>query len=297
MSDEKYGSALYLIDEAAEKLSEARKKAENYNEERGKISKFPKEIRNGGWPHTSELSFSTNPESYHNGGSYNRFDETKRNHVEGTYVSAKTHIEKVSAKLELFHAENLPTIETNKKCRENIFKFMESYGIPLTKYINAKIGCKTESRQIACEWKREVEELALIDDNYEGYKLSLKSFLRQLEEWRKNKLAKITAKEQEEEKKLLESKELAEALLYYKEQGWSTGGLTSQHILDYVEDHKERKFVAENFPDGLALDISCCDFCSTWVVGEPRCSCGNRRMSLTVEKGVDGEYYAYGEAH
>ncbi len=294
---EKYGSALYLIDEAAKKLVEAREKVENYNEERGKISSFPKEIRNGGWPHTSELSFITNPESYYNGGSHNRFDETKRTHVESAYQSAKTHMEKLSAKLELFHAENLPTIEINKKCRENIFKFMESYGIPLTKYTDVKIGRKTESREVACEWKSEIEKFAPINDNYENYKGGIESFSRQLEEWRKNKLAKITAKEQEEKKKLLESKELAEALLYYKEQGWSAEGLTSQHILDYVEDHKERKFVAENFPDGLALDISCCDFCSTWVVGENRCSCGNRRMSLAVEKGADGKYFAYGEAH
>ena len=72
--------------------------------------------------------------------------------------------------------------------------------------------------------------------------------------------------------------------------------MPSNHIVENAEDDRREKWIDKNFPDGTTIDHACCSDCSTWVVGKPRCSCGNRRMSLTVEKGVDGKYFAYGEA-
>lgn len=55
-------------------------------------------------------------------------------------------------------------------------------------------------------------------------------------------------------------------------------------------------FREKNYPEGTDVDHSCCDTCSSWTVGDHRCSCGNRRMSLTIEGNI-GNWYAYGEAN
>ncbi len=58
------------------------------------------------------------------------------------------------------------------------------------------------------------------------------------------------------------------------------------------EEHKNRWILA-NYPDGKELRLKCCDECNTWVVGEHRCSCGNRRVYLEVEGDVLEGYIAY----
>ena len=62
------------------------------------------------------------------------------------------------------------------------------------------------------------------------------------------------------------------------------------------EEHKNR-WILENYPDGTELDLDCCDECGTWIVGEHRCSCGNRRVYLEVEGNVLDGYIAYPYCH
>ncbi len=53
----------------------------------------------------------------------------------------------------------------------------------------------------------------------------------------------------------------------------------------------------ENYDDGTEMEIKCCDYCSSWEVGSHRCSCGNRRMSLSIDGDFFNGFYAYGEAN
>lgn len=72
--------------------------------------------------------------------------------------------------------------------------------------------------------------------------------------------------------------------------------LDKKKMINAVEEIKLAEWVAENYPDGKEVDHSCCSECSTWFVGERRCSCGNRRMYLQVEGNAIDGYYAYGMA-
>ncbi len=55
-------------------------------------------------------------------------------------------------------------------------------------------------------------------------------------------------------------------------------------------------FYDENVKDGDIVDISCCSECDTYVQGERRCSCGNRRIDTLVE-GKIGNFYIIHEAY
>lgn len=70
-------------------------------------------------------------------------------------------------------------------------------------------------------------------------------------------------------------------------------------VADYVSAIREasREAFAATL-DGEEISISCCSECSSWTVGERRCSCGNRRVSLSVEWLASiKEWYYYAEAY
>jgi hypothetical protein len=58
------------------------------------------------------------------------------------------------------------------------------------------------------------------------------------------------------------------------------------------------KFEADNYPVGTKMELKHgCDYCSEWEVGDHRCSCGNRRVSLCVEGDFISGFYAYPECN
>lgn len=68
---------------------------------------------------------------------------------------------------------------------------------------------------------------------------------------------------------------------------------TVDDALDVARCHMADEI--RNKLEGETIEIDCCDECSHWTVGERRCSCGNRRISLVI----DGEFpnlYYYAEA-
>lgn len=293
---EKYGSLLYNIDELEKNLAKVRSSANQMHEERGKIVEIPHMIVGSDWLNTEKgLGFGGRLENHYPSSTYHRFDPKNEKHVETALLNAETLYPKVLARAEELHALNLPAIETNKKCRQNILDYLASYGIRRTKYIDKKNGRTTKSVEVACEWVHEIDKQTPINDNYESFVGQVKIKMEQIKTDAKNYRAEIKKIQDAENKKLAESKELAEALVLYKEQGWVTEGLSPQSILDYAEDFRRNKWTKENYPDGTPLEHSSCDFCSTWIVGEHRCECDNRRMSLCVKKNSNGEYYAYPE--
>jgi hypothetical protein len=60
-----------------------------------------------------------------------------------------------------------------------------------------------------------------------------------------------------------------------------------------VNDMAIEKYIEEYYPDGAEVNIKCCDECSTWIVGEHRCSCGNRRMYLESDGDIVNGLYVY----
>lgn len=294
--NEKYGSLLYLIGKTEEELAKVRASANLMNEERGKIMEIPKRISEGGWLDKNEgLSFASRLEGHFGGSSWRKFDKQNEKHIEEALNHAELHFPKCLVKAEELHNLNIPVIENNKKCRENIANFLTSYGIRRTKYISQVVRRQSKSIEVSCEWINEINSQIPINDGYSSYVSGLNSKMEQIKKDAENFRAEINKIKIVEDKKLAESKELAEALILYKEQNWATEGLSSQEILDIAEDFRRAKWIKENYPDGTALSHSSCDSCSTWTVGENRCECGSRRMSLCVDKNGKGEYYAYPE--
>ncbi len=293
---EKYGSLLYKLDKAQEALMEARKSAVLMNEERGKIMEIPHKIQDGGWLSRNEkLSFHSRLEGHYPSSTWHKFDQKNEKHIETALNIAEKSFQPCLIEAERLHKENLPAIETNKKCRENISNFLESYGIRRTKYVNQTVRRQSKNIEVSCEWINEINSQIPIDDGYGIYVTNLNTKMTQVRKDAENFRAEIKKIQDVENQKLNESKELAEALVLYKEQGWATEGLSPQHILDYAEDFRRNKWIKENYPDGTPVEHSSCDNCSTWIVGENRCECGNRRMSLCVDRNAKGEYYAYPE--
>lgn len=69
-------------------------------------------------------------------------------------------------------------------------------------------------------------------------------------------------------------------------------------MYNVVNEFMKDKFIKENYPHGKEMYLKHgCDYCSTWVVGIHRCSCGNRRMSLIVDGDFIDGFYAYPEPY
>ncbi|MCH4866833.1 hypothetical protein [Bacillus sp. 1006-3] len=72
--------------------------------------------------------------------------------------------------------------------------------------------------------------------------------------------------------------------------------LTPKEIIEVVDEFAKDRYREENVPVGSELHLKNeCYGCSTYVVGESRCSCGNRRISIVVEGNLLDGYYHYPE--
>jgi hypothetical protein len=60
-----------------------------------------------------------------------------------------------------------------------------------------------------------------------------------------------------------------------------------------LKDAVEEFYAQLHYPDGKEVEHDQCQECSSWVVGERRCVCGNVRISLEASQGYDGRIYVY----
>lgn len=292
----RYGTLAYKLEELQKKLDETKAAANLLNEDRGQILEIPKPFNFGGWLCPDEFKFGGRLEHFHGGGIYNNFDPKNKNHINSSLEKAEKLAPQVLEKAKVRHEENMEAIETNRKARENIFKFLASYGVRTEKYKDIGTGRNKKSIKVTCDWAGEINDQIPINDGYDTFVSDINDKLKKLKEEAKKYLLEIAKTEQEQERKIQESKELVESISYLKEQGIAIDGLTPEDILNAAENDRRRKWISENYPDGTTMDHSYCDNCSDWTIGERRCSCGNRRMSLTVE-GKYPDYYAYAEAY
>lgn len=72
-------------------------------------------------------------------------------------------------------------------------------------------------------------------------------------------------------------------------------GLTDSQIRTKIEDIAGNKYLEEYYNKGETLKIDACDECDTYSYGDYRCSCGNVRISMTVEGSLAEGYYSYPE--
>lgn len=74
-------------------------------------------------------------------------------------------------------------------------------------------------------------------------------------------------------------------------------GKSEKEIVEFTDENARNDFISKKYPEGtiISIDDNICD-CETWTVGDHRCSCGNRRISLNIEGNILG-YYAVPEAY
>ena len=67
-----------------------------------------------------------------------------------------------------------------------------------------------------------------------------------------------------------------------------------KEIVRLAEEALRLQAMKSQYPDGDVMNIDCCGECSTWTLGERRCSCGNVRISLESSGSfLDGTGYFY----
>lgn len=74
--------------------------------------------------------------------------------------------------------------------------------------------------------------------------------------------------------------------------------LDTDTIIYRVSEHAKEKYIEESVPDGTEVYLKNeCYECSTYIMGERRCSCGNRRISIMVEGDIIEGFYHYPEPY
>lgn len=107
-----------------------------------------------------------------------------------------------------------------------------------------------------------------------------------------------TTYKKEKERADKSNKLLIKSVEYAKEHGINIDNLSTEAIIHVVQDAAVDHYLEENVPDGSEIELKheCYD-CSTFIVGDYRCSCGNRRIGITVEGNVLEGFYHYPEAY
>lgn len=74
--------------------------------------------------------------------------------------------------------------------------------------------------------------------------------------------------------------------------------LNTDQIVRTVSEYAKNKYLEENVPNGTEIYLKhACSECSTYIMGERRCSCGNRRISIVVEGDIIDGFYYYPEPY
>ena len=74
--------------------------------------------------------------------------------------------------------------------------------------------------------------------------------------------------------------------------------LDTNQIIRVVNEYAKSEYLKENVPEGTEIYLKHeCSECSTYFMGEHRCSCGNRRICITVEGDIIDGFFYYPEGY
>lgn len=74
--------------------------------------------------------------------------------------------------------------------------------------------------------------------------------------------------------------------------------MSSEQIIDKVNEYAKDKYLKENVPDGTEIYLkNICNECDTYIMDERRCSCGNRRIDIIVEGNIVDGFCHYPEPY
>jgi hypothetical protein len=74
--------------------------------------------------------------------------------------------------------------------------------------------------------------------------------------------------------------------------------LNTKEIIEVVGEEAKRRYLEEELPEGSEVHLKhACYECNSYIVGERRCSCGNRRIDIQVEGDLLEGFYHYPEPY
>lgn len=294
----KYGSPEYKLRESIDNLSGALNEIVKWRDEVGKI--MPMESLNSAGHGLSDYSgyykYSAYPAGYAN-YSFSSFDKTNKNHIDDCVTKAKKWIKSIREESERLHALNLPAIENNKKLVDKIKNLFKNLGIPEVystyEFKTSRSSTKTETKHFA-GYIKDLERCVKTSDGYEYQLKSLDQYESNLKKWQENCYKEIENNNVVKIKQDKELRKLAMAVELAKK--YNLTYTTNEDLYKQVDEIEKENFIQKEYPDGSEIDHSSCDNCSHWVMGEHRCSCGNRRMYLSLDGNFFDGYIAYPQA-
>jgi len=95
-----------------------------------------------------------------------------------------------------------------------------------------------------------------------------------------------------------DTKLLVKSIEYASEKDIDIEGREPKEIIDVVQETAKIIYLKENVPGGTEIYLKHeCDDCSTYYMGDRRCSCGNRRISIEVDGDILDGFYHYPEPY
>lgn len=94
-----------------------------------------------------------------------------------------------------------------------------------------------------------------------------------------------------EERKKVDAEYFKKAMEWCVQHNYIAQADNDIAFIKEVTEEAKRCWLEENYPPGTQVGISFCDDCTTYEMGEHRCSCGNVRVYVEVE-GMLGNFYA-----
>jgi hypothetical protein len=283
----KYGTPEYKIFESIENLNISLQEISKWRQDIGVISQV-ESINSCGKLYSDFQSYYNNSHSYYRPS----FDKLKREHIEEAAQNAKKEAEVARLNAEEIHKKNIPAIENNIKLVSKIKNIFKNLGISETystwDYKTSRSSSKTETTHTA-GYIEDLKRNIKTSDGYETNLASLKNYEARIDKWLSDNLKEIAKIEQEKVKSDKELRKLALAVELAKKYQISYS--TNEELFKSIEEIERENFRNKEYPDGKEVDISCCQECSSWTVGNHRCSCGNRRMYLDIEGNFMDGYY------
>ena len=184
--------------------------------------------------------------------------------------------------------------KARKELRPQITELLKHCGVDFSKKISAKVTIQNRFDEMF----HSINLMNIYDDNIQ-YENSDKSITRLgskyptlLEEVRKIRENDVRKKTSENK-----TKENFKVYMTYAIEN-NIRPDSPEDLVECCNEHAREFFREENFPDGTEVYLKHgCDECSDWTVGEHRCSCGNRRISLCIEGNLIDGFYGFPEPH
>jgi hypothetical protein len=91
---------------------------------------------------------------------------------------------------------------------------------------------------------------------------------------------------------------LIKSIEYASKNNLDIEDMSPKDIIYTVAEAAKENYLADNVPVGSEVYLKHeCYECNTYIMGEHRCSCGNRRISIVVEGSLIDGFYHYPEAY